>query len=84
LSVKTPCEIIADARKAVDRVEDKTIADDADRAVTGAALAGDVVARGKIADALPEVVGSLVCRKDGAIRLRWKGMTNITWTTTLD
>jgi hypothetical protein len=52
--------------------------------LTGAALAGDVVARGKIADALPEVVQRVTCRRDGSIRLAWKGMTTITWTTTLD
>ena len=50
----------------------------------GAVLAGDVGQRGKIADTLPAVVELLKCRKDGSIRLQWKGARTITWTTELN
>jgi hypothetical protein len=51
--------------------------------VLGDALAGDVPARTKLAQALPSVVNRLTCRKDGSLRLTWQGASKITWTTAL-
>jgi hypothetical protein len=52
--------------------------------VLGAALAGDVWARTKIATAMPEVLRKLVCRKDGTLRVEFRSSAvKVTWTTTL-
>jgi hypothetical protein len=40
------------------------------RTVLSRALAGDVAARGMIADALPGLVGSIRCLKDGRVRVQ--------------
>jgi hypothetical protein len=54
--------------------------------LTGAALAGDVTSRARIAQALPQAVKRLTCRKDGSIRVELisHAVRRMTWTTTLD
>jgi hypothetical protein len=47
------------------------------------ALAGDVKARARVAQALPAVISRLVCRKDGVIRVEAKNrMIKVSWTIT--